>query len=1192
MKKLFILKSLLMLCALFGGVGSANAAAEEDFDYEWVKVNDLSTVQSDDIVVLVDLIDNGTALPNNDSDFKGVSVTLSGDKITSTVSNDIQWKVTKNNNDTYSFRRNSHSDLLYAQLTGSGAPKLNMGNGTTSEFSFGNYNGNGSTMSCSYDSKTYNLFWSPLTPGYKAEIHQTQPAGTYFSDFVLYKKTKKNYVKWKEVSFDNLSAGSTVVIVDKTTGLAMTNDKGDSKKPGTSAVELNADKDRIMGDVNNNIQWTVVTDGNNVQFKVGENNFLQYDTNAEEGKEKLSVGTVGEGKNNNFTGIANNCLRTAQINNKWYNVGLKNSFMSNSWEVKAEGDQGAVNDDIKNTLITFYEKVVSPQKKVTLKFNSNEYYADKATTSFLTLSLTCTGTNASNITWSSSDETVATVSGGEVTLLKRGTVTITARVTENPTYHDKASATCTVIIDNTSEATPGCKNRPFTVAQARELAAANNHTINIEGYGNVTITEGTSYYIQGIISKVGGGIFDMMGDMEIPGMDDMDFDMDDMGGMSIPGMTSSDGTCSYYISDDGTKDNHMKVVDGHGLIQENGGALSYGTLTSSALSPGDKVTVYGPLIYTEDTSIFSGMGGSSSEEPKYSSKVGAVNGMVEFTRGLVVIDNITDMKNHTQRNAGIPDLYTYNNQIVTGTVGTASYKSKDEEVIKFEEEGEGNNKHMVMKALKEGTVKVTVKVKVTVVADDPNTTDVNEEKSYTMKRSLMVTVTSRDKAPEGLKAGHYALVTNLEQLQDGDKIIIVGEEDSNSYIMKSEDSDMGGKGGVETTVNSQTIAANNVPASALELTLERGEGKTYDTTTYNFRFRNSNGEYLYASDKASDGNMGFDMSSLFGGNGAKLKFGTEAEQGDSLYANIIIRNFSQDYRGKIEFNIRDRKETKKQKNDQGQEVETEVDVKAKKYIKFTTKLDFDMSMFGGGGESGDFDISSLLGSFAMPAFSAYDIADGSGSDADGDGTEANKKHSYPRIYRWVPDDAFAIAVGESKWATLVSAFDVTLADNGVAYVVTNVADGKATLTKVTTSLKAGEPYLINAPETQGEVTLTKTTGATAPATNLLRVSNESTTGESGNSNVYVMGYKNATDGARFYKWTGGLLGKGRVYLPVQTTTTGAPSIAFAFSDATGIENAVKSEETREKIYYTLDGRRVEHPTKGLYIVNGKKLIIK
>ena len=45
------------------------------------------------------------------------------------------------------------------------------------------------------------------------------------------------------------------------------------------------------------------------------------------------------------------------------------------------------------------------------------------------------------------------------------------------------------------------------------------------------------------------------------------------------------------------------------------------------------------------------------------------------------------------------------------------------------------------------------------------------------------------------------------------------------------------------------------------------------------------------------------------------------------------------------------------------------------------------------------------------------------------------------------------------------------------------------------------------------------------------------------------------------------------------------------SDATAIES-VETESTAPAVYYDLSGRRVENPTKGIYIVNGRKVFIK
>jgi hypothetical protein len=45
------------------------------------------------------------------------------------------------------------------------------------------------------------------------------------------------------------------------------------------------------------------------------------------------------------------------------------------------------------------------------------------------------------------------------------------------------------------------------------------------------------------------------------------------------------------------------------------------------------------------------------------------------------------------------------------------------------------------------------------------------------------------------------------------------------------------------------------------------------------------------------------------------------------------------------------------------------------------------------------------------------------------------------------------------------------------------------------------------------------------------------------------------------------------------------------SSATGI-GTLKAQTIEDGVYYNLQGQRVDNPTKGLYIVNGRKVIIK
>ena len=77
-----IFKPLLLLCLLFVGTASVNAVV-----YQWQKVTDLSEVQTDDKVVIVDE-GLGIALPNTGGSFQGVAVTISDNKFNGTVSDE------------------------------------------------------------------------------------------------------------------------------------------------------------------------------------------------------------------------------------------------------------------------------------------------------------------------------------------------------------------------------------------------------------------------------------------------------------------------------------------------------------------------------------------------------------------------------------------------------------------------------------------------------------------------------------------------------------------------------------------------------------------------------------------------------------------------------------------------------------------------------------------------------------------------------------------------------------------------------------------------------------------------------------------------------------------------------------------------------------------------------------------------
>ena len=67
--------------------------------------------------------------------------------------------------------------------------------------------------------------------------------------------------------------------------------------------------------------------------------------------------------------------------------------------------------------------------------------------------------------------------------------------------------------------------------------------------------------------------------------------------------------------------------------------------------------------------------------------------------------------------------------------------------------------------------------------------------------------------------------------------------------------------------------------------------------------------------------------------------------------------------------------------------------------------------------------------------------------------------------------------------------------------------------------------------------------------------------------------------------------KNKAYLKLDTSSSEAKTISIVFAEATGIES-VSSEKATDGSYYNLQGVKVLSPSKGLYIKDGKKVIIK
>lgn len=85
---------------------------------------------------------------------------------------------------------------------------------------------------------------------------------------------------------------------------------------------------------------------------------------------------------------------------------------------------------------------------------------------------------------------------------------------------------------------------------------------------------------------------------------------------------------------------------------------------------------------------------------------------------------------------------------------------------------------------------------------------------------------------------------------------------------------------------------------------------------------------------------------------------------------------------------------------------------------------------------------------------------------------------------------------------------------------------------------------------------------------------------------------NGSKGLGFYQANNQTVAAGKAYLAVPATSAAKISFFSLDGGTVGIEGIESNEEAKEDVYYTISGQRVAAPTKGLYIKNGKKVIVK
>ncbi len=171
--------------------------------------------------------------------------------------------------------------------------------------------------------------------------------------------------------------------------------------------------------------------------------------------------------------------------------------------------------------------------------------------------------------------------------------------------------------------------------------------------------------------------------------------------------------------------------------------------------------------------------------------------------------------------------------------------------------------------------------------------------------------------------------------------------------------------------------------------------------------------------------------------------------------------------------------------------------------------------------------------------------------------------------------------------------DFTNIEGLTAYVISafNASEGTLTLSPATT-VKAGEGLLLKG--NAGEYVVPRTTTDVTYTNYLVGVpTTTSISPTDGDYTNFVLA--NGTHGVNFYALSKtGNISAGKAYLKLPTADINKSNLSRGFviddNGTTSISTPIRNEY--DDMLYDLQGRRVNKPSKGLYIMNGKKVIIK
>lgn len=368
--------------------------------------------------------------------------------------------------------------------------------------------------------------------------------------------------------------------------------------------------------------------------------------------------------------------------------------------------------------------------------------------------------------------------------------------------------------------------------------------------------------------------------------------------------------------------------------------------------------------------------------------------------------------------------------------------------------------------------------------------------------------------------------------QDGQAYYIKGinKSDNAGYVYSTDDNKLGFKGSIPT----------DMPSTAIFYCHKVGERK--------YVFTNNNGRYMrYRTDNSSDGfTDGYD---------AALNVWTlqPMRSGTDISYNINRDNLSADFSTLGLFLIRAKRNDHNWNED------------------FYLMAGFSGNQF-----------------HAASATTVYYTASNQ--------TSAFQLEAVPQQQQQNAFTTNALTVGtvRANIATYSSPFPVKLPEGVDAYIAKQEGENNVVLQKITGALPANTGVILSSETAKKDCIPTARTTEPLATVNAADNMLKPTTGSAvaADVNAYILSQNNGTAVFKKLSSSDRTIKQYKAYLELDGAQSAQlMNFAFAGSDLTGIQNVTETS-AKSKTAYDLAGRKVGKLQKGIYIVNGKKVIVK